>query len=82
MIVLIFQEELIEIPHSQHPQEDLSEYNFQKYAATYFSGNQSYQFSKRQLKCALLDVPSTADQISAQVIIFNIYNCMEFYLKF
>lgn len=65
----MFQEEFIGIPQTQHAEEDLSEYNFQKYAATYFAGNQSYQFSKRQLKCALLDLSSTADQISAQVII-------------
>lgn len=69
---MTFQDEFIGIPHSEHTEEDLSEFNFQKYAATYFSGNQSYQFSKRQLKCALLDLPSTADQISAQVVFFNI----------
>ncbi|KAJ6646193.1 Myosin-VIIa, partial [Pseudolycoriella hygida] len=69
-------DDVIGIPQSEHPEEDLSQFNFQKYAATYFSANQSYQFSKRQLKCALLDLPSTADQISAQAIWITILRFM------
>jgi myosin VIIa len=47
--------------------EDLSAYDFAKFAATYFSSNTSHQFSKRQIKQSLLDLPLPADQISAQV---------------
>lgn len=62
--------------------EDLSEFNFAKFAATYFVNNTSSQFSKRPLKTSLLDLPVPADQISSQVrekfnrllLIFNVYD--------
>lgn len=57
----------ISIPSMIKTHDDLSEYSFAKYAATYFSGNQSHQFSKKQLKSSLLDLILPADQIAAQV---------------
>ncbi|EDS33296.1 myosin vii [Culex quinquefasciatus] len=56
--------------------EDLSDYNFAKYAATYFANNASNQFSKRKLKSSLLDLPSPADIISAQALWITILRFM------
>ncbi|XP_058816281.1 myosin-VIIa-like [Topomyia yanbarensis] len=56
--------------------EDLSDYNFVKYAATYFANNASYQFSKRKLKSSLLDLTSPADIISAQALWITILRFM------
>ncbi|XP_040163655.1 myosin-VIIa-like isoform X1 [Anopheles arabiensis] len=56
--------------------EDLSDYNFSKFAATYFANNASYQFSKRKLKSSLLDLYSTADVISAQALWITILRFM------
>ncbi|XP_055591765.1 myosin-VIIa-like [Uranotaenia lowii] len=56
--------------------EDLSDYNFAKYAATYFANNASYQYSKRKLKSSLLDLPSPADVISAQALWITILRFM------
>lgn len=47
--------------------EDLSAYTFAKFAATYFVGNQTHQFSKRPLKSALLEMSRPMDEIAAQV---------------
>lgn len=47
--------------------EDLSAYTFAKFAATYFGGNQTHQFSKRPLKSSLLEMGRTMDEIAAQV---------------
>uniref|UniRef100_A0A1Q3FYL2 Putative myosin class v heavy chain n=1 Tax=Culex tarsalis TaxID=7177 RepID=A0A1Q3FYL2_CULTA len=56
--------------------EDLSDYNFAKYAATYFANNASNQYSKRKLKSSLLDLPSPADIISAQALWITILRFM------
>uniref|UniRef100_A0A182NTY9 Myosin motor domain-containing protein n=1 Tax=Anopheles dirus TaxID=7168 RepID=A0A182NTY9_9DIPT len=56
--------------------EDLSDYNFSKFAATYFANNASFQFSKRKLKSSLLDLYSTADVISAQALWITILRFM------
>lgn len=47
--------------------EDLSQYTFAKYAATYFGASQSHQFSKRQLKTSLLQMDQPIDEFAAQV---------------
>lgn len=47
--------------------EDLSQYTFAKYAATYFGASQTHQFSKRQLKTSLLQMQQPIDEIAAQV---------------
>lgn len=43
--------------------EDLSEYKFQKYAATYFQGNVNHQYSRKQLKQPLLQLQTQGDQL-------------------
>lgn len=48
-------------------EEDLRNYSFAKYAATYFEAHQTHQYSRRQLKSALLQTDRPHDQIAAQV---------------
>lgn len=67
--VSVDQQSSIAIPQTKELREDLSEFSFAKFAATYFSGNQSHQFSSKQLRSSLLDLALPADQIAAQVYI-------------
>ena len=48
--------------------EDLSEYKFQKYAATYFQGNVNHQYSRKQLKQPLLQLQTQGDQLVRKMI--------------
>lgn len=57
-------------------QEDLSEYSFRKYAATYFSSTANYQFSKKPLKESLHYLPTPDDTIAAQAIWITILRFM------
>lgn len=45
----------IDMPEVEEPEEDLSAYDFRKFAATYFTGNSSYQHSRRALRRPLLE---------------------------
>ncbi|CAH1185102.1 unnamed protein product [Phyllotreta striolata] len=56
--------------------EDLSEYSFRKYAATYFSSSANYQFSKKPLKESLHYLPTPDDVIAAQAIWITILRFM------
>ncbi|XP_057671586.1 myosin-VIIa-like isoform X1 [Diorhabda carinulata] len=56
--------------------EDLSEYSFRKYAATYFSSTANYQFSKKPLKESLHYLPTPDDTIAAQAIWLTILRFM------
>ncbi|XP_053673304.1 myosin-VIIa-like [Anopheles nili] len=70
-------ENIKEAPVAEVPyREDLSDYNFSKFAATYFANSASYQFSKRKLKSSLLDLFGTADIISAQALWITILRFM------
>nr|CAD7207309.1 unnamed protein product [Timema douglasi] len=57
-------EEVIDMPHSPVIERkiDLSEFNFRKFAMTYFRGNINYQYSKRVVKHSLLELPHPGDQ--------------------
>lgn len=55
--------------------EDLSAYSFHKFAATYFLSNVSHQFSKRNMKSSLLDLPMTL-QTTAQALWITILRFM------
>lgn len=44
-------------------EEDLSEFKFQKFAATYFQGNITHQYSKKPLKHPLLPLHTQGDQL-------------------
>lgn len=56
--------------------EVLDQYNFRKFAATYFLGNLNHQFSKKSLKNSLLDLPSAMDQVAAQALWVTILRFM------
>lgn len=43
--------------------EDLSEYRFQKFAATYFQSNATHQYSRKPLKSSLLLLQTQGDQL-------------------
>ena len=45
--------------------EDLSEYKFQKFAATYFQGTVNHQYSKKPLKHSLLPLQTQGDQLAS-----------------
>ena len=49
--------------HSSEHDEDLAEYKFQKYAATYFQGNVNHHYSRKQLKQPLLNLQTQGDQL-------------------
>lgn len=44
-------------------EEDLSEFKFQKFAATYFQGNITHQYSRKPLKHPLLPLHTQGDQL-------------------
>lgn len=48
--------------------EDLSEFKFQKFAATYFQGNITHQCSRKPLKHPLLPLHAQGDQLAAQAL--------------
>ena len=58
-------EELLAIPPSTGLgySEDLSEYRFQKFAATYFQSNATHQYSRKPLKSSLLLLQTQGDQL-------------------
>ncbi|CAH0557546.1 unnamed protein product [Brassicogethes aeneus] len=62
--------------HLKQFDEDLSEYNFRKFAATYFVRSVSHQYSNRPLKEALLDLPTPDDTLAAQAIWITILRFM------
>lgn len=48
--------------HGTEGEEDVSEFTFQKYAATYFQGNITHKYSRRQLKQTLLPMKHDGDK--------------------
>jgi myosin-7 len=57
-------EPMLAIPLSTGlPQEDLSEYRFQKFAATFFQSNATHQYSRKPLKSSLLSLQTQGDQL-------------------
>lgn len=53
------------IPTMPEDDEDLSEYKFQKFAATYFQGTVNHQYSKKPLKHSLLPLQTQGDQLAS-----------------
>ncbi|OWR43684.1 putative myosin-VIIa [Danaus plexippus plexippus] len=65
------------IPLLKEPEEEpFDEFNFKKFAATYFLGNTSHQYSRKPLKHSLLDLPSPIDKIASQAIWITILRFM------
>jgi len=56
-------EELLAVPYVPADYEDLSEYRFQKFAATYFQSNATHQYSRKPLKTSLLLLQTQGDQL-------------------
>ncbi|KAJ8956801.1 hypothetical protein NQ318_014215, partial [Aromia moschata] len=69
------------LPNHQGPrldvsENDLQEYSFRKYAATYFAKNANYQYSKKPLKESLHYLPTPDDVIAAQALWITILRFM------
>lgn len=54
--------------HVSEDEEDLSEFKFQKFAATYFQGNVTHHYSRKPLKHPLLPLHTQGDQLAAQAL--------------
>ena len=55
-----------ELPIPDEEYEDISEYKFAKFAATYFQGNATPSWSKRKIKHPLLSLKHEIDQLVSQ----------------
>ncbi|KPI94607.1 Myosin-VIIa [Papilio xuthus] len=62
------QEMVTPMQTTSEDEEDLSEFKFQKFAATYFQGNVTHQYSRRPLKHPLLPLHTQGDQLAAQAL--------------
>jgi myosin-7 len=51
------------VPMTAEDVEDLSEYKFHKFAATYFQGNSNHAYSRKPLKQPLLTLHAQGDQL-------------------
>jgi len=70
-------EELLAVPFSGVEYgEDLSEYRFQKFAATYFQSNATHQYSRKPLKTSLLPLQTQGDQLAALALCVTILRFM------
>lgn len=67
---------MIPLPKDTEPEEQFDEYNFRKFAATYFTGNTNHHYSKKPLKGPLLELPSPMDKIAAQALWVTILRFM------
>ena len=64
------------IPSMPEDHEDLSEYKFQKFAATYFQGTVNHQYSKKPLKHSLLPLQTQGDQLASLALWITILRFM------
>ncbi|XP_047514461.1 myosin-VIIa isoform X1 [Pieris napi] len=62
------QEMVTPMQTTSEDEEDLSEFKFQKFAATYFQGNVSHQYARKPLKHPLLSLHTQGDQLAAQAL--------------
>ncbi|XP_045024997.1 myosin-VIIa isoform X1 [Daphnia magna] len=56
--------------------EDVSEYRFQKFAATFFQSNATHQYSRKPLKSSLLSLQTQGDQLAALALWVTILRFM------
>lgn len=63
-------------------EEDLSEFKFQKFAATYFQGNVTHQYSRKPLKHPLLPLVRNAREEMNKIYRNGDYQCIFNALKF
>lgn len=64
------------VPASKEDYEDLSDYKFPKFAATYFQGAYSHQYSRKPLKHSLLTLQTQGDQLAALALWITILRFM------
>ncbi|XP_073681347.1 unconventional myosin-VIIa isoform X1 [Garra rufa] len=71
-------EEVIDeaLPLPDDEEEDLSEYKFAKFAATYFQGNATYTYIRRPLKQPLLFHEDEGDQLAALAVWITVLRFM------
>ncbi|XP_059397584.1 unconventional myosin-VIIa isoform X2 [Carassius carassius] len=71
-------EEVIDepLPLPDDEEEDLSEYKFAKFAATYFQGNATYTYTRRPLKQPLLFHEDEGDQLAALAVWITVLRFM------
>lgn len=60
----------------EYEEEQFDEFNFRKFAATYFSGNTSHQYSRKPLRHSLLELPSPMDKVASQALWITILRFM------
>ncbi|XP_077514551.1 unconventional myosin-VIIa ck isoform X2 [Amblyomma americanum] len=64
------------IPAVPEDKDDLSEYKFQKFAATYFQGTASHQYQRKPLKNSLLPLQTQGDTMAALALWITILRFM------
>lgn len=57
------------VPTTPEDYEDLTEFKFAKFAATYFQGNVTHQYSRKPLKYSLLPLQTQGDQLVGFILI-------------
>ncbi|KAG7311722.1 hypothetical protein JYU34_002775 [Plutella xylostella] len=67
---------VIPLPKDEQEEEEFDEYNFRKFAATYFVGNINHQYSRKPLKHPLLDLPSPMDKVASHALWITILRFM------
>ncbi|XP_033208410.1 myosin-VIIa-like isoform X2 [Belonocnema kinseyi] len=68
--------DFLEIPDEEDIDEDLSIYDFHKFAVMYFINNVPPQYSRKPLTHSLLDLPHPSDQLCAQALWITILRFM------
>ena len=64
------------VPAEQDPADDISQYKFAKFAATYFQGHATATFLRRPLKNSLLPLKSDGDQLAALAVWITVLRFM------
>ncbi|CAN8021709.1 unnamed protein product [Ixodes persulcatus] len=64
------------IPAAPEEKDDLTEYKFQKFAATYFQGTASHQYQRKPLKNSLLPLQTQGDTMAALALWITILRFM------
>lgn len=69
-------EEMSAVPSVPEPEEDVSQFKFSKFAATYFQGGATPVYIRRPLKQSLLPLTSEADSMAALAVWITILRFM------
>ena len=63
----------LKAPEVPEDNEDISQYKFAKFAATYFQGNVTHHYLRRVLKSPLLGLKNEGDQLVRSVLMIVIF---------